>query len=181
MEYEGQDDDSFLAAQQRKRGTSILKRNGKRIVSSLLSAVTVLSFFLQSFAVLAAEAESAGYEAGYPSIEQVRERLNEDEIVTAEDYEIEAGNDMDVEHDFTGIKYSSDKVRVTFHHAGNHTGQEFDSSLADTYRAVYFVEPVSKNPSYYISRNILSSKKKGQRSGAMNQRRSIRRRRRRFR
>ncbi len=159
MEYEGQDDDSFLAAQQRKRGTSILKRNGKRIVSSLLSAVTVLSFFLQSFAVLAAEAESAGYEAGYPSIEQVRERLNEDEIVTAEDYEIEAGNDMDVEHDFTGIKYSSDKVRVTFHHAGNHTGQEFDSSLADTYRAVYFVEPVSKNPSYYISRNIIVKEK----------------------
>lgn len=159
MEYEGQDDDSFLAAQQRKRGTSILKRNEKRIVSGLLSAVTVLSFFLQSFAVFAAEAESAGYEAEYPSIEQVRERLNEDEIVTAEDYEIEAGSDMDVEHDFTGIKYSPDKVRVTFHHAGNHTGKEFDSSLADTYRAVYFVEPVSKNPSYYISRNIIVKEK----------------------
>ena len=74
MEHKRQDDDSFLAAQQRKRGTSILKTNGKRIVSSLLSAVTVLSFFLQSFAVFAAETEPAAYEAEYPLLEHVRER-----------------------------------------------------------------------------------------------------------
>ncbi len=159
MEHKRQDDDSFLAAQQRKRGTSILKRNGKRIVSSLLSAVTVLSFFLQSFAVFAAETEPAAYEAEYPLLEHVRERLNEDEIVTAEDYEIEAGSEIDVEHDFTGIKFSPDKVKVTFHHAGNQTGQEFDDSLTDTYRAVYLIEPISKNPSYYISRNIIVKEK----------------------
>lgn len=150
-----QDDDSFLAAQQGKRGTSILKGKKKRIVSGLLSAVTVLSFFLQSVAAFAAGTEFAAYEAEYPAFENVKEKLNEDEIVTAEDYEVEAGSDVDLEHDFTGIRFSPDKVKITFYKAENTVGQEFDSNLADTYKAIYFVEPFSKNPPYHISRNII--------------------------
>ena len=42
-----------------------------------------------------------------PFLKYVPESKNEDEIVTAEDYEIEAGSEIDVEHDFTGIKFSS--------------------------------------------------------------------------
>ena len=77
-----------------------MKGKVKRIVSGLLSAVTVLSAFLQPVGVYAAESESAAYEAEYPAFEKVRARLHEDEIVTAEDFMVEGGSDFDVEHDF---------------------------------------------------------------------------------
>lgn len=44
-------------------GQTILKGNVKRIVSGLLSAVTVLSAFLQPLGAYAAGSESAAYEA----------------------------------------------------------------------------------------------------------------------
>ena len=44
-----------------------LKGNVKRIVSGLLSAVTVLSAFLQPIGAYAAEPEPAAYEAEYPA------------------------------------------------------------------------------------------------------------------
>ena len=100
-----------------------MKGKVKRIVSGLLSAVTVLSAFLQPVGVYAAEPESAAYEAEYPALEKVRARLHEDEIVTAEDYAVEGGSDFDVEHDFSGMKFSSDKVKITFHEAKNEAGQ----------------------------------------------------------
>src|SRR5699024_2198054 len=34
-------------------------------------------------------------------------------------------------------------------------GQDFDGNRADTYKAVYFVEPVSGHPSYHVCRNII--------------------------
>ena len=136
-----------------------MKGNVKRIVSGLLSAVTVLSAFLQPIAAYAAKPEPAAYEAEYPALEKVRARLNDDEIVSAEDYETEIDSGFDVEHDFSGMKFSSDKVKVTFHEANNKAGQKFDIGKADTYRAVYFVEPASRSASYHISRNIIVKEK----------------------
>ena len=37
----------------------------------------------------------------------------------------------------------------------NEAGQDFDGNHADTYKAVYFVEPLSGHPSYHICRNII--------------------------
>lgn len=34
-------------------------------------------------------------------------------------------------------------------------GSSFDVNHADSYKAVYFVEPVSQNPSYHVTRNII--------------------------
>ena len=48
-------------------GKTILKGNVKRIVSGLLSAVTVLSAFLQPVGVYAAVPETVAYEAEYPA------------------------------------------------------------------------------------------------------------------
>jgi len=70
-----------------------LKGNVKRIVSGLLSAVTVLFTFLQPVAVYTTE--QAAYEAEYPVLEKVRARLNGGEIVSAEDYSVEFGSDFD--------------------------------------------------------------------------------------
>lgn len=70
-------------------GQNILKGNVKRIVSGLLSAVTVLSAFLQPVGAYAAGPEPAAYEAEYPALEKVKGKLDADEIVAAEDYIVE--------------------------------------------------------------------------------------------
>lgn len=85
----------------------------------------------------------------------MRELLDAEEVVTAEDYEVEAGSSFDVKSDFSGLGINDEKVRVTFHEAKNEAGQDFDGNYADTYRAVYFVEPLSGHPSYHICRNII--------------------------
>lgn len=142
-------------------GEIVLKGNGKKLLSCLLSAVTVLSaFLLQPVDVQGADLEIAAYEAEYPALEKIKEDLKEEEIVAVEDHEVEIGSDFDIEHDFFGMEFSSDKVKIIFHEAKNESRQAFDSSRADIYKAVYFVEPVSKNPSYHISRNIIVKEKK---------------------
>ena len=57
--------------------------------------------------------------------------------------------------DFSGLEIHDEKVRVTFHEAKNEAGQDFDGNHADTYRVVYFVEPLSGHPSYHVCRNII--------------------------
>ncbi len=136
-----------------------MKGNVKRIVSGLLSAITVLSAFLQPVGAYAAEPEPEAYEAEYPALDKVKEKLAADEIVAAEDYTVEIDSHFDVEHDFSGIEFSPGKVKVTFHEAKDKGGSKFDIGKAGTYKAVYFVEPVSKNPSYHVSRNIIVKEK----------------------
>lgn len=132
-----------------------MKGKGKRILSGLLSLLTILTSVVQPVVTYAAEPEPAGYEAQYPALETVREYLDAEEVVTAEDYEVETGSSFDVESDFSGLEIHDEKVRVTFHEAKNEAGQDFDGNHADTYKAVYFVEPLSGHPSYHICRNII--------------------------
>ena len=132
-----------------------MKGKGKRLLSGLLSLLTILTSVIQPVVTYAAEPEPAGYEAQYPALENVRELLDAEEVVTAEDYEVEAGSSFDVKSDFSGLEIHDEKVRVTFHEAKNEAGQDFDGNQADTYRAVYFVEPLSGHPSYHVCRNII--------------------------
>ena len=132
-----------------------MKGKGKRLLSGLLSLLTILTSVIQPVVTYAAEPEPAGYEAQYPALETVRELLDAEEVVTAEDYEVEAGSSFDVKSDFSGLEIHDEKVRVTFHEAKNEAGQDFDGNHADTYRVVYFVEPLSGHPSYHVCRNII--------------------------
>ncbi|WP_330677138.1 thioester domain-containing protein, partial [Merdimonas faecis] len=132
-----------------------MKGKGKRLLSGLLSLLTILTSVIQPVVTYAAEPEPAGYEAQYPALETVRELLDAEEVVTAEDYEVEAGSSFDVKSDFSGLEIHDEKVRVTFHEAKNEAGQDYDGNHADTYRAVYFVEPLSGHPSYHVCRNII--------------------------
>lgn len=132
-----------------------MKGKVKRVLSGLLSLLTILTSVIQPVVTYAAEPEPAGYEAQYPALETVRELLDAEEVVTAEDYEVEAGSSFDVKSDFSGLEIHDEKVRVTFHEAKNEAGQDFDGNHADTYRVVYFVEPLSGHPSYHVCRNII--------------------------
>ena len=108
-------------------GKTILKGNVKRIVSGLLSAVTVLSAFLQPVGVYAAVPETVAYEAEYPAFEKVKEKLDADEIVAAKDHIVEIDSGFDVEHDFSGIEFSPDKVKITFYEATDKGGKRLIS------------------------------------------------------
>ena len=131
-----------------------MKRNMKRIVSGLLAAVTILSGALSPLAASAAE---TGQEEKKPPVyEEVKDQLDEAEVVTAHDYEVAVGSDFDITFDFTGIDIIDDnKVKVTFEEAKNTKGEDFSTDHADTYKAVYYVEPqTTDHPVYQISRNV---------------------------
>lgn len=132
-----------------------MKGKVKKALSGLLAFLTIFTSVIQPMTLYAAEPEKPGYEAQYPALEQVIELLDQEEIVTAEDYEVERGSSFDVTSDFSGLKISDEKVRVVFHEAKNEAGENYDGNRAGIYKAVYFVEPVSGHPSYHICRNIL--------------------------
>lgn len=137
----------------------LTNRKSKRVISGLLATVTILSALIQPAVSFAEEPETAAYETEYPALEKVQSELAEDEIVTARDYEVEVGSGFDIENDFSGMDIPEEKVTVTFHEAKNQSGQDFNADQPDTYKAVYFVEPVSDNPSYHITRNIIVKEK----------------------
>ena len=132
-----------------------MKGKAKRVLSGMLSVMTILTSVVQPVITYAAEPEPAAYEAEYPALENVKAELSEDEVVTVKDYEMEAGEEFDAEKDFSGMEINEDKVKVTFHEAKDADGKDFDKNRAGTYKAVYFVEPSSGNPSYHVVRRII--------------------------
>ena len=132
-----------------------MKGKAKKVLSGMLSVITILTSFVQPMTTFAAEPEPAAYEAEYPALDKVRAELSEDEIVTVQDYEMEAGDSFDVESDFSDMEIEDEKVKVKFHEAKDENGQNYDSNRAGIYKAVYFVEPVSGNPSYHVVRKII--------------------------
>lgn len=133
-----------------------MKRKAKfrQFLSGMMAILTILSTILSPVMAYAAEPDAKAKE--YPLYEEVKEMLDEEEVVTAKDIELEAGAKFDVECDFTGLEIQDDnKVKVTFHEAKNEAGEDFSTSHADTYKAVYYVEPLSGHSAYQISRNIV--------------------------
>lgn len=146
---------AFKNREWKKRGKTKMKGKAKRVLSGMLSVMTILTSVVQPIITYAAETEPAAYEAEYPALEKVQAELSEDEIITAEDYEMVAGEDFEAEKDFSGMEINEEKVKVKFHEAKDEDGQDFDKNRAGTYKAVYFVEPVSGNPSYHVVRKII--------------------------
>lgn len=90
-----------------------------------------------------------------PDLDSVREYLTEDEIVKVSDYELEAGSDVSIENDFSGISFNKDSVKITLKSISSSQGEGFDINRPDVYRAVYYVEPISGAPTYKVARNII--------------------------
>ena len=126
----------------------------RRILSGVMAAVTILSTVISPLTVYASEEPKA---AEPPAYESVKDQLDENEVVKATDLELEVGQDFDVSTDFTNLEIKDEsKVKVTFQKAENDAGENFSTSHADTYHAVYYVEPVNQNhPVYQIGRNLI--------------------------
>lgn len=133
-----------------------MRRTGhlRRLVSGFLAGMTLLSTVLSPMTAYAAEPKA---EEKPPLYEEVKDLLDEDEVVKAKDYEITVGSKFDVTCDFTGLEIKDDKkVKVTFEEAKNEEGKDFALDHADSYKAVYYVEPVNEaHPKYQISRNLI--------------------------
>ncbi len=133
-----------------------MRRTGnlRRLVSGFLAGMTLLSTVLSPMTAYAAEPKA---EEKPPLYEEVKDLLDEDEVVKAKDYEITVGSEFDVACDFTGLEIKDDKkVKVTFEEAKNEEGKDFALDHADSYKAVYYVEPVNEaHPKYQISRNLI--------------------------
>ena len=117
-----------------------VKKKARRVMSGLLTAVTVLSTVLSP--AVAYASDDAGSVKKIPYYEEIKDQLDEDEVVTAKDYEIKVGDNFDVKSDYTGLTIQDDsKVKVTFQEAKDTDGNDFSTDYANSYKAVYYVEP----------------------------------------
>lgn len=126
----------------------------RRILSGVMAAVTILSTVISPLTVYASEEPKT---AEPPAYESVKDLLDEEEVVKANDLELEVGQEFDVSSDRTNLEIKDEsKVKVIFQKAENDAGENFSTSHADTYHAVYYVEPVNQNhPVYQIGRNLI--------------------------
>ena len=126
-------------------------KSWKRVFSGILAAVTVISSCTAGPVMAAAEET----ETGYPTLQEVINQLDEDEIVRPSDYIVPVGSDFNIKVDFSNLDVPDwSKVNLYFDDAYNENGEFFTTDHADSYRAVYHVEPVSGHPVYQISRNV---------------------------
>ena len=121
-------------------------------VSRIKRAVAAVVAGLMAFSVLPAVTFA---KEEVPDLDSVREYLTDDEVVKASDYELNAGDDVSIENDFSGISYNKDSVKITLKSIQSSQGGGFDINKADVYRAVYYVEPISGAPTYKVTRNII--------------------------
>lgn len=126
----------------------------RRILSGVMAAVTILSTVISPLTVYASEEPKT---AEPPAYESVKDLLDEEEVVKANDLELEVGQEFDVSSDRTNLEIKDEsKVKVTFQKAESDAGESFSTGHADTYHAVYYVEPVNQNhPVYQIGRNLI--------------------------
>ena len=87
-----------------------MKGSWKRVMSGVLSVLTIATTVFQPITTYAAEPDNtaSSFESQYPELETVKDKLAEDEIVTASDYTVEYGSDFDIKVDFSGIEGIND-------------------------------------------------------------------------
>ena len=130
------------------------------MISGILSAMMVLTTVVTPMTVMASEIipedELREYVSSLPELKDVKDQLDPDEIVEAKDYEVDFGTEIDLRNDFTNMEIPNrDKVKVSFFEAKNAAGTDYSANNADTYKAVYYVEPMNEmHPVYRVSRSI---------------------------
>ena len=138
------------------------KKTIARIAAGFLSVVTFLSAVTGPVPAMAADPDAdSGYMEDYPELKDVRDILDEDEIVKAEDITVDADEDFEIEKDFKGIDYSSKKVKISLY-----DDDGFSSSKDGSYKPVYHADPKSGNHGYRFSRRITVVKKEEKKEAA---------------
>ena len=130
-----------------------MKKNKKHFLAGALAFLLICSVLLEPVTVaLAADTEVKT--ENLPELETIRDQLNTDEVVEAEELTLSVGEVLDVESPDSGFTYDDAKVKVTFEKAVDENGQAFSPDIPGIYHALYRVEPLSGNPSYQLIRRI---------------------------
>ncbi len=82
----------------------------------------------------------------------LRHDLEVVEVTTAVDIVVAAGYGFDVEHDFEGISYNKNAVRVSYYADKG----SFDGDKAGEYETYYKIVPISGKEPYLICRTVFS-------------------------
>ena len=126
------------------------KKTIARVAAGFLSVVTFLSSVIGPVPAMAADPDSdSGYIEDYPELKEVRDMLDEDEIVQADDITVDADEEFEIKKDFKGIDYSSKKVKISLY-----DDDGFSPSKEGSYKPVYHADPKSGNHGYRFSRRI---------------------------
>lgn len=86
------------------------KGKARKLVSGCLALVSLLSTTLSPVMTYAADPA----EERIPYYEEVKEQLDADEVVTAQDYEVEVGSSFDIASDFPGLRFRMRKSKSEF-------------------------------------------------------------------
>lgn len=90
-----------------------------------------------------------------PTLSEMQDRLQEEEIVIAKDITIDAGIQFDIVTDYRDIALTEENVRVEFKSAVNEKLESFQSDTPGIYQAIYEVYPVrDENLAYQVNRLI---------------------------
>lgn len=129
-------------------------RMKRRLLSGMMAAITIFTTAVSPMMAYASEIEP---DPVIPLYAEVKDQLDMDEIVVANDLELSVGCNYDIKTDFTNITIPDEsKVKVTFQKAENEAGEDFTTDHEDSYEAVYYVEPQTTNhPTYQISRKLI--------------------------
>ena len=99
------------------------KRKTMRIVSGMLTAITLFTNALSPVIAYAAPADEA--DNRIPYYEEIKDQLDQDEVVTARDIEVTVGSGFDVKADFSGIEIpDSEKAKVKLMEIGRASCRE---------------------------------------------------------
>ena len=96
----------------------------KRKMSGLMAIVTLMSSLTAPFHVLAESVE----EVKVPFYKQIRDLLDDKEVVRARALGVDLGSNFDVKIDFSNIEIpDNEAVKVTFEEAKNEEGDDFST------------------------------------------------------
>ena len=121
------------------------KKWTNRVISGFLSAIMMMSAAAAPATAFASELipeeELKAYVEALPELDQVKDTLDADEIVTAKDLEVEFGAEIDLKKD-------------KFYEAKDADKADFSTGKAGTYKAVYYVEPSNEQGTAFRQERI---------------------------
>lgn len=101
-----------------------------------------------------------------PYYEEIKDKLDDDEKVTAEDVELLAGEAFDISGDFKNITFDKQKVKVSLNEVKDSNQQPgFDYNKAGSYQTVYKCEPVSGKDAYLVKRQVIVREREAETQG----------------
>lgn len=144
-----------------------MKRNKKHFLAGILAFLLICSI-LSDLGAAAWAADTEDKTEELPELAEIRDQLNGDEIVVAEDLILTVGDVFDGENKDSGLKYDEEKVKVTYEKVAGQNTRGLTTDVPGSFHILYRVEPLGGNPSYQITRRVDVKEKEPESQGQGN-------------